>query len=335
MLQIKEVTRAVDQHVVLADLSLELAAGELVSVLGPTGSGKTSLLRLVMGLDLPDLGELSFDGRPLTRGAHNLVPPEQRGFSMVFERTLLLPFLNVEQNILIGARPDQTDTRQRLDGVLALLDLSALRARAVHGLSGGEQQRVALARSLFTAPRLLLLDEPFRNIDRPARSALIAALRDHLRERGAAAILVTHDRDEAFSFSQRIFLLRAGRLVRGDVPEALYRHPASPWDAQLLGECNLFSAEVARALFGYEPRGAGVRQIAVRPEHLEVSAAAPHNATLEEQRFFGFYRSLAFRLQDEEPALVTVLADQRFEVGGSYQLRLKRAELVVELTPAT
>jgi len=331
MLDLEKISRSVGGYAVLSEISLSLQASERVAILGPTGSGKTSLLRLIMGLDAPDSGELRLDGQPLASARGNLVVPERRGFSLVFDQTLLLPHLDVAANILIGADRDDPRARARLQVLLGLLRLEALRSRSVASLSGGERQRVALARALLVQPRLLLLDEPFRNIDRIARDQLLPALQDHLTTEGIAAILVTHDRAEAFSFGQRILLLRDGRLVRGDSPERLYRHPTSSWDARLLGECNVLSTAIAQQVLGYQPRADDVEQVLIRPEHLEVRAEEPHNATLQESRYFGFYRSLTFRVQDDVPVQVKVLADEEYPLDQPYQLRLKDPALAGEL----
>jgi ABC-type Fe3+/spermidine/putrescine transport system ATPase subunit len=332
MLEVNVVTRTSGRSTVLSRISLTVHSGERVSILGPTGSGKTSLLRLIMGLDLMDRGDIRFEQQFLARPGENLVPPEQRGFSLVFEQTVLLPSLNVEENILIGSQPADESAQQRLEEILTLLSLNDLRGRSSLNLSGGERQRIALARSLFVQPRLLLLDEPFHNIDRPSRDRLIPGLKEYLEHRGTTVILVTHDRDQAFCFSQRIFLLRDGELIRADTPEQLYRHPAGDWDARLLGDCNLLPADVAARVLGYKPSRDDVKWILVRPEHLEVCSDPPHNATLQEVRFLGFYRTLAFQIQHDELVLVKVITDEEYVAGRLYQLRLKSEAAAEELT---
>ncbi|MDJ0761508.1 MAG: ABC transporter ATP-binding protein [Myxococcota bacterium] len=335
MLELRSIGRTSDKQAVLTDVSLSVSPGELVSILGSTGSGKTSLLRLIMGLDLPNSGEVWFEDKVLARSGENLVPAEQRGFSLVFEKTVLMPFLNVADNILLGILKKDARAKQAFDEICVLLNLKHLLSRAAHSLSGGEQQRVALARSMLINPKLLLLDEPFRNIDKPWRDQLIPDLKHYLRQHGTAAVLVTHDREEAFSFSQRIFLLRQGRLVRGGDPKALYTRPAEEWDAQLLGECNIISLDTAAELWGIDPVQHGVKQVAVRPELIDVSSDHPLNATLVEKRYFGFYTTLVFQIEKESSVLVKVLAEEAFVIGERYRLGLKRKAQVhtMPLTP--
>jgi iron(III) transport system ATP-binding protein len=331
MLELTAIGRTSNGHAVLSGVSLKVSSGELVSILGSTGSGKTSLLRLIIGLDLLSSGEVRFENKLLARAGENLVSPELRGFSLVFEKTTLMPFLNVEDNILLGAGKKDESAKKNLGEISALLRLEDLRRQAVHGLSGGEQQCVALARSILVQPRLLLLDEPFRNIDRPWRDRLIPELKRYLRQRGVSAVLVTHDREEAFSFSQRIFLLCDGRLVRGDTPRELYRHPLGEWDARLLGECNILPMDIASQVLGFEPSRVDVKQVAVRPENIEISLEPPHNATLIETLFFGFYTTLVFQIQKEASISVRILAGKEFVAGSRYRLRLKSGSQIQEL----
>ncbi|MCP4601619.1 MAG: ABC transporter ATP-binding protein [Proteobacteria bacterium] len=332
MLVLNAVTRTTHRHAVLKEITMSVPSGGFVSVLGPTGSGKTSLLRAIMGLDLIDSGEIRFDENLLARPKENIIAPERRGFSLVFEKITLLPFMNAEENIVVGSRPTDESGRTRLEEILSLLRLDSLRERSVQNLSGGEQQLVALARSLFVKPRLLLLDEPFRNIDRPLRDRLIPALMEYLKERGVTVILVTHDRDEAFFFSQKIFLLRDGELVCGDTPYELYNNPKGDWDAQLLGECNLLPIEVAGDLLDFEPSGGHVKWIVVRPEHLEVYPDPPHNVTLKEIRFWGFYKTLEFQIKQDMNIMVKVAVDEEFVKDQGYSLRLKNRTFAKELS---
>lgn len=327
-MELTSIGRSSGGRAVLSDVSLKVSNGELVSVLGSTGSGKTSLLRLIMGLDLPDTGEVRFENEVLARAGENVISAELRGFSLVFEKTVLLPFLDVEENILLGSNKKNERAQKDFSEICALLELEDLLPRDVPGLSGGEQQRIAVARSLVVRPKLLLLDEPFRNIDRPWRDRLIPGLKRYLKRRDMAAVLVTHDREEAFSFSERVFLLREGRLVRGGTPLALYREPTAEWDARLLGECNILSAETAAEALGFEPGAGDVKLVAVRPEQIEISSEPPPNATLVEELFFGFYSTLVFQLEGEALISVKAMAGEDLVVGARYRLRLRRGALV-------
>ena len=215
MLELKAIQKtfhdAVGGHWLLADgLSLQVAAGETVAVLGPSGTGKSTLLKMIAGLEPLDGGSVWFDGVDITR-----TPPERRGFALMFQDFALFPHLNVQDNVAFGLveqRVARSAARQRAQVMLARFGLASHATHRVMTLSGGEQQRVALARALITAPRLLLLDEPFSALDSELRSSLREDFRERIAESGIAAVLVTHDEAEARAMAQRGFRLVAGRL---------------------------------------------------------------------------------------------------------------------------
>jgi ABC-type Fe3+/spermidine/putrescine transport system ATPase subunit len=198
-------------HWLLADgLNLQVAAGETVAVLGPSGTGKSTLLKMIAGLEPLDGGSVWFDGVDITR-----TPPERRGFALMFQDFALFPHLNVQDNVAFGLveqRVPRVAARQQAQDMLARLGLGQHATHRVATLSGGEQQRVALARALITAPRLLLLDEPFSALDAELRSSLRDDFRQRIAEAGIATVLVTHDEAEARAMAQRGFRLVDGRL---------------------------------------------------------------------------------------------------------------------------
>ena len=215
MLELKAVQKtyrdAHGGHWLLADgLSLQVAAGETVAVLGPSGTGKSTLLKMIAGLEPLDGGSVWFDGVDVTR-----TPPERRGFALMFQDFALFPHLNVRDNVAFGLveqRMPQATARKQALGMLARFGLGQHALHKVTTLSGGEQQRVALARALITAPRLLLLDEPFSALDAELRSSLREEFRQRIAQAGIATVLVTHDEVEARAMAQRGFRLVAGRL---------------------------------------------------------------------------------------------------------------------------
>ena len=214
-------------------VSLAVAPGEIVGLLGDSGCGKSTLLRIVAGLERPDRGTMRLDGRPVGPG----VPPEARGIGMMFQDYALFPHLTVAENVRFGL----AGLPRARAGAVAAARLAevGLTARAGHypaTLSGGEAQRVALARALAPGPRLLLLDEPFSNLDRRTRDRVRADTLAVLREAGATALLVTHDPEEALEVCDRIGLMRAGRLAQTGTGAELYRRPASLFAARFLGE---------------------------------------------------------------------------------------------------
>jgi iron(III) transport system ATP-binding protein len=261
---------------VVDDLNLQVAPGELLTLLGPSGCGKTTTLRLIAGLEEPDGGEVWIDGRNMTGPFR---PPERRGVGLVFQDYALFPHLNVLDNVLFGLRRlPRAERLPRARETLSLVGLTVFESRMPHQLSGGQQQRVALARALAPRPRLLLLDEPFSNLDAQLRHATRQEVRTILRRSGVAAILVTHDQEEALAFSDRIALMRAGQIDQVGTPQDIYTRPRTAFVASFLGRSNLLSGTVhggvARTLLGpvllegNAPVPDGLQMICLRPEHL-------------------------------------------------------------------
>jgi ABC-type Fe3+/spermidine/putrescine transport system ATPase subunit len=224
------------------DVSLMVNRGEIVCLLGPSGCGKTTLLRLIAGLETPDSGAIRFAGQDVAG-----VPVYQRNFGLMFQDYALFPHKNVAQNVAFGLRMahlDQDIIEERVRQVLALVGLGELGEREIGALSGGEQQRVALARSLAPSPRLLLLDEPLGSLDRALRERLMNEMRTILKQVGVTAITVTHDQQEAFALADKIVVMQAGRALQIGPPEEVYRHPASPAVARFLGLTNLLEGHL-------------------------------------------------------------------------------------------
>jgi ABC-type Fe3+/spermidine/putrescine transport system ATPase subunit len=256
LLDVSSVSKAFAGVPVLQEVSFHVEEGEIVCLLGPSGCGKTTLLRIVAGLEVADSGRVTFDGQPLDE-----VPVHRRGFGLMFQDYALFPHKDVAANVAFGLRM-QAWTRQRVEARIAeMLDLVGLdgyERRRVYDLSGGEQQRVALARSLAPGPRLLMLDEPLGSLDRALREELMNELRAILKQVGVTSIYVTHDQQEAFAIADRVIIMKRGRIVQQGTPQAVYWRPASAWVARFLGLTNLVPGRIV----GIEP-GPGPGLLAV------------------------------------------------------------------------
>jgi thiamine transport system ATP-binding protein len=234
MLEVDEIEVRYGDAVAVDRVSLRVERGEVVCVLGPSGSGKSSLLRAVAGLETPTAGAVRWDGVDVTR-----TPPHTRGFGLVFQDFALFPHRDVAGNVGFGLRMQGREPRARVAEVLALVGLIGYESRSPSTLSGGESQRVALARALAPGAGLLLLDEPLGSLDRPLRERLTVELRRLLHEIDAAVVHVTHDQQEALAIADRIVVLRDGRVAQAGTPVDVWRRPADEFVARFLGFANL------------------------------------------------------------------------------------------------
>lgn len=248
-LEVIRVSKAFGRTAVLREVSFAVEAGEILCLLGPSGCGKTTLLRIVAGLERPDSGHVRFEGQDLAG-----VPVHRRGFGLMFQDYALFPHKSVAENVAFGLRMapkeqrlDRASLQRRVAEMLTLVNLAGYEARRVHELSGGEQQRVALARSLAPRPRLLMLDEPLGSLDRVLREDLMLELRRILKRVGTTALYVTHDQQEAFAIADRVVILNRGRVEQIGAPAAVYRRPATPFVARFLGMQNLLAGRVVAA----------------------------------------------------------------------------------------
>jgi ABC-type Fe3+/spermidine/putrescine transport system ATPase subunit len=241
-LQVIDVYKRFGSLVALGGVTFDVADGEVVAVLGPSGCGKSTLLSIIAGLETADGGDVTWMGNSLDG-----LPPYRRGFGLMFQDYMLFPHMNVFENVAFGLRMSglpQLGIDRRVKECLALVGLSGMGDRDVTTLSGGEQQRAALARSLAPRPALLMLDEPLGALDRGLRERLMLDLRAILRGLRQTAVYVTHDQEEAFSLADRIVVMDAGRVAQIGPPQAIYRSPASPFVARFLGLTNLLEGTV-------------------------------------------------------------------------------------------
>jgi iron(III) transport system ATP-binding protein len=282
--------------VAVAGVDLEVPRGSLTALLGPSGCGKTTVLRMVAGLLDPDAGRIEIDGRTVV-GEGPALPPERRRIGMVFQDYALFPHLSVARNVAYGLTGrSRTERRRRVAEVLDLVGLSDVGDRLPTALSGGQQQRVALARALAPEPELILLDEPFSNLDAALRATVREDVRAILREAQATAVFVTHDQEEALSLADRVAVMEAGEVHQVADPQTLYTDPATRFVAEFVGEADVVPGTRAGRYLVDTPVGrlATARPVddaevavVIRPEALRLRAAEDGTGIVVAISYFG------------------------------------------------
>ncbi|HWQ15494.1 MAG TPA: ABC transporter ATP-binding protein [Roseiflexaceae bacterium] len=319
-------------------VSLRLGRGVLLALLGPSGCGKSTTLRLIAGLEAPDAGEIALAGRRVA-GPGAWVPPEERGVGMVFQDYALFPHLTVAENIAFPL--NRLPARQRAARVAELLPLAGLQdlgGRYPHQLSGGQQQRVALARALAPRPLVVLLDEPFSNLDAALRKSTREEVRRMLREAGATAIFVTHDQEEAFSIADTVAVMRAGAVEQAGPPHEVYLRPATRQVATFVGEANFVPGQARGHLvecsLGAVPLAApasGRVDVMVRPEMLALRPEPRGCGRVEHVTFFGHDQLVAVRMCDG--ALLQARTFPRLDLAPGAQVEVSVSGPVVAFPP--
>jgi iron(III) transport system ATP-binding protein len=300
MIRLEGVTKRFGATTAVDAASLCVERGEVVALLGPSGCGKTTLLRLIAGFERPDGGMVEVAGRRVG-GPGTWVPPEERRVGMVFQDYALFPHLTVAENVGFGL--PRRERAGRVRELLRMVGLDGLDRRYPHELSGGQQQRVALARALAPSPELVLLDEPWSNVDPFLRDTLRAEVSEIIRPLGVTVLLVTHDREEAFSLADRIALMRDGTVVQEGTSEEIYFAPVSRWAAEFVGAANVLPGRVVAGLVqtsvgAFAANGASglaSAEVLVRPELLELEPDPAGAAEVVGREFRGhdvFYRVL-------------------------------------------
>jgi iron(III) transport system ATP-binding protein len=310
IIELEGLVHAYGAQPVIRDLSLSVLPGEMLGILGISGSGKSTLLRIIAGFVQPQKGVVRIAGQIVLEDGKPIVPTERRGLGMMFQDYALFPYLSVQKNVAYGI-PDHPQREQRVQELLELVGLNDLSFRRPSTLSGGQQQRVALVRALAPEPRALLLDEPFANLDGPMRSEVGSEIRRILKAQNTAAILVTHDRREALSLSDRVAVLGphpqggGATLIQIDTPEALYQRPCSREVAELTGPADFIDAmaqgEFAECSLGKIPLldpQIGPVVLVLRPPQLSFEPAEEGPFRVTERQFQG--PGLQVRLEGED-----------------------------------
>ena len=297
VLELRKVTCAYETgRPAISDISLCARKGEILCLLGPSGCGKTTTLRVIAGFEPVVGGEVYLEGQ-LVSAAGLVVPTEQRRVGMVFQEYALFPHLRVAENIAFGLQHLSADQRTtQVHAMLAMTGLIGFERRYPHELSGGQQQRVALARALAQKPVILLLDEPFSNLDPDMTGKMRQDLHDLLRRTNTTAILVTHDHDEAFAMADRVAVLNNGRLEQFDTPEAIYHMPSTPFVADFVGQADFIPGIVENGKvlteIGEFPNQVGYQGgarvvVMIRPDDIHVIPAQDCNARILARQFRG------------------------------------------------
>jgi iron(III) transport system ATP-binding protein len=325
-LSVRGLTKRFGRVDAVAGASFEVDHASVFTLVGPSGCGKTTLLRLIAGFERPDRGGVSVAGR-IVSSKNTFIPPEKRRVGIVFQDYALFPHLTVEGNVAFGVKG--VDRKKRVAELLDTVGLSGLGSRMPHELSGGQQQRVALARSMAAKPELILLDEPFSNLDPSVRAQVREELRDILHQMQMTAVFVTHDQEEALALGDRVGVMIAGEVVQAGTPEEVYKRPASRAIAHFLGDANFLpgrtsgrEVECELGRFGSaETSGSTDVEVMIRPEELELTAEAGVPVSVVNRQYFGHDQLVTVRLPSGQELQVRTLSAHVFSTGDSLGLR--------------
>lgn len=347
MLRVKSLTKSFgtrEKKWAVRGVSFSLEEAEMLVLLGPSGCGKTTTLRMIGGFTRPDGGEIWL-GRELLFNPHKHTAPEKRKIGFVFQDYALFPHLNVRDNVCFGLRHWDKEAREaRGEELLGLVGLAGLGHRMPTELSGGEQQRVALARSLALQPSCLLLDEPFSNLDEKLRARMRREIRALLKQQGVAAIWVTHNQQEALALADRIAVMADGKIQQLGTPEQLYNQPCNVFVAQFLGRTNILSGQAtgwsAETRLGHIPLTAehkGEVLLSLRPESIllkamKVSESGEYDTVVGEivdREYFGYMQHLVVKVNGVELHVHADLREKKTP-GDFVRLRFVEPAVVVQ-----
>jgi iron(III) transport system ATP-binding protein len=341
LLEINQIDCRYGDNRVVNALSMAIEPGQLSCLLGPSGCGKTTVLRAIAGFEPLCGGEIRLAGRTVSRAGYTL-PPERRGLGMVFQDYALFPHLSVEQNITFGLHKQTKQEKGRVASrLLELVGMEDQGGRYPHELSGGQQQRVSLARALAPEPKLLLLDEPFSNLDVELRERLAIDVRDILTAQGTAAVFVTHDQHEAFVMGQKVAVMNEGRIQQWDTPFNLYHEPATPFVADFIGQGRFLGGILTapdtvdtplgtlrgNRAYGW-PRGCRV-EVLLRPDDVVIGDHGGIAGEITERAFRGAETLYTLRLPGGEEILSLMPSHDDFSVGDRAGIEVRAEHLVL------
>ncbi len=343
ILHLQDITKQFDRAATPAvdNVTLSLPRGELLGLLGPSGCGKTTLLRIVAGFERPECGAIELAGQ-LVASPRDWVPPEKRDTGMVFQDYALFPHLNVADNVAFGLKRQGNDRKAIADTVaeaLTLVGLAGLEKRYPHELSGGQQQRVALARALAPRPALILLDEPLSNLDVQVRLRLRQEVRGILKAIGTSAIFVTHDQEEALSISDRVGVMRQGRLEQLGTPEEIYIRPASRFVAEFVTQANFLPARRRGQLWETEVGSFAIEatadtetgELMLREENVILKPDEEASVAICDRQFLG--REYRYCLQTPSGKRLHALTSLSTQLSVGTRVRLSIADRSIPIFP--
>lgn len=329
-LECLSLTKSFNGTPVVRHVTLVVRVGQLLALLGPSGGGKTTTLRLIAGFEWPDSGTIKINGRVVASDTVR-VPPEERRVGMVFQEYALFPHLDVAGNIAFGLRAASGEKNRRVNEMLALVGLESFARRMPYELSGGQQQRVALARALAPQPDILLLDEPFSNLDTALRSQVRAEVRAILKTAGITCVFVTHDQEEALSLADEVAVMLDGQVAQVAEPQQLYRHPASRAVAAFIGESNFLPGQAdgdhALCTLGrlpLEKNARGAVDLLIRPESLRLGEAEGYTrGEILWREFYGHDQRIGVQLADGTQLVARAESEQSFRPGQVVGVRVQ------------
>ena len=325
IIRARSVTKSYGSEVVLSDFNLDVWNGSIVGILGISGSGKTTALRLLAGFDKPDSGIIEMRNRVIS-SEDTFLPPEERNVGMVFQDYALFPHLNVEKNISFGLSRDEIRSG-RLEEVLSMCNLETYRNKFPQELSGGQQQRVSLARALAPKPEVILLDEPFTSLDAHMARDLREEVVSLLRQTETTAIIVTHDQEEALSVCDVVSVLENGSVIQSATPQEIYLNPVSQTVANSVGDPNIlkgFSVDgrVETSLGTFVTAYNGALDVSIRPECIELLLDSEGSYVVKECTFYGHDQVISFQNSKGEVFRARSLPNTIYEAGDKVNINI-------------